>query len=150
MAAHSLGAALATLYVVENMKKHTITHPVVCTFASPRVGDTTFVDTFNGFGLAAWRVVNAPDLVPNVPPDIWGYRHVDAITLVDSTGAVQPTLACAHALTTYLHLLDAARPIDADCAVTAEEALLLREQLPDPASADLIRSVIEGVHAGDA
>jgi hypothetical protein len=148
--AHSLGAALSTLYVVDNMKNHTITNPLVCTFASPRVGDKTFVDTFNGFGLTSWRIVNAPDLVPNVPPDVWGYRHVDALTLVDSTAEVQPTLACAHAITTYDHMLDATRPVDGDCAVTPEEAALIRDQLPDPATAEQIRSAIEGVHAGDA
>ena len=147
--AHSLGAALATLYVVDNMKNHTITNPLVCTFASPRVGDATFVGTFNGFGLTSWRIANVPDLVPNIPPDTWSYRHVDALTLVDSSGQVQPTLACAHAITTYDHMLDATRPVDADCAVTPEEAAMIRAELPDPATADQIRNVIEGVHAGD-
>jgi len=148
--AHSLGAALATLYVVDNVKHHGINHSLVCTFASPRVGDQTFVNTFNGFSLTSWRIVNAADLVPNVPPDVWAYRHIDTLALVDSTGEVQPTLACAHAMTTYDHMLDTTRPVDTDCAVTAEEAQLLREQLPDPATADQIRSVIEGARAGDA
>ena len=147
--AHSLGAALATLYVMDNMANHTITNPLVCTFASPRVGDKTFVDRFNGFGLTSWRIANVPDLVPNLPPDTFSYGHVDTLTLVDSTGEVQPKLACAHAITTYDHMLDATRPVDAGCAVTPEEARLIREQLPDPATADQIRSAIEGVHAGD-
>jgi hypothetical protein len=148
--AHSLGAALATLYVVDNMNHHNVSNPLVYTFASPRVGDQTFVNTFNGFGLTSWRIVNAPDLVPNVPPDIWGYRHVDQLALVDSSGEVQPTLACAHAMTTYYHMLDPARPVDADCAVTPEEAQQLRDQLPDAATAEQLLAAIEGVRGGDA
>ena len=148
--AHSLGAALCTLYVVENLSKHTIGHPLVCTFASPRVGDKTFVDTFNGFELTSWRIANAPDIVPNIPPDIWGYGHVDTLTLLDSSFSVQPTPACAHALSTYDHMLDPAQPVDPACAITDEEARLLREQLPDPATADQEQNVISGVHSGDA
>jgi hypothetical protein len=148
--AHSLGAALATLYVVENMKKHAIPNPLVCTFASPRVGDQTFVSTFNGLGLTSWRIVNAPDLVPNVPPDIWGYRHVDALTLVNSTGQVQPTLPCAHAMSTYDHMLDPAKPVDPGCTVTAEEAQRLLDPIPELAIQEQIDAATSGVRAGDA
>jgi hypothetical protein len=150
VAGHSLGAALATLYVVENTKKHAIANPLVCTFASPRVGDQTFVDTFNGFGLTSWRIENVPDWAPDLPPDVWGYRHVDAVTLVDSSAAVQPTLACSHAITTYFHMLDPAQPVRPECVLTEEEARRLREQLPDPATADQEVNATSGVHSGDA
>lgn len=147
--AHSLGAALCTLYVVDNVKNHSITNPLVCTFASPRVGDQTFVDTFNGFGLTSWRIANAQDIVPKVPWGAWSYRHVDTLTLVDSFDKVQPTAGCAHAMRTYFHLLDAAQPLDPECTVTEEEAQRLREQLPDPAMAEQEQNAIAGVHAGD-
>jgi hypothetical protein len=148
--AHSLGSALATLYVVENMKKHAIQNPLVCTFASPRVGDKTFVGTFNGFGLTSWRIVNAPDIVPNLPPDIWGYRHVDTETLVNSTGEVQPTLGCAHAMSTYAHMLEPSNPVDPACGVTAEEASMLRDPVPELAIQEQIDDATSGVRAGDA
>ena len=148
--AHSLGAALCTLYVVDNLKKRAIQNPLVCTFASPRVGDQTFVDTFNGFGLTSWRIVNAQDIVPNVPPDVWSYRHVDALSLFDSFDKVQPTAGCAHAMPTYFHLLDASQPLDPECTVTEEESQRLREQLPDPAMAEQEQNAIAGVHSGEA
>ena len=43
---HSLGSALATLYVMENAYGDKIYNPTICTFASPRVGDATFVVGF--------------------------------------------------------------------------------------------------------
>jgi predicted lipase len=39
---HSLGAALATLYVLDNALTDRIRNPSIYTFASPRVGDSTF------------------------------------------------------------------------------------------------------------
>ena len=45
---HSLGSALACLYVLENAKTNKSPTPIVCTFASPRVGDRAFVTAFNG------------------------------------------------------------------------------------------------------
>jgi triacylglycerol lipase len=74
---HSLGAALATLYVMENAKTEQIANPMLCTFASPLVGDATFATTFNSLGLTSWRIDNIKDLVTKVPPTILGFRHVD-------------------------------------------------------------------------
>ena len=44
---HSLGSSLATLFVMENASKGKFDITMLCTFASPRVGDTQFVHTFN-------------------------------------------------------------------------------------------------------
>ena len=33
---------------------------------------------FNGLVLTSWRVVNAPDLVPKLPPQILGFTHVNS------------------------------------------------------------------------
>jgi hypothetical protein len=43
-----VGAALATLYVMENTRTDQVSTPVLCTFASPFVGDSTFAAAFNG------------------------------------------------------------------------------------------------------
>lgn len=105
---HSLGAALSTLYVLDNASNSRINNPLVCTFGSPRVGDAGFVGAFNALDLTSWRVVNAPDIIPDLPPKVFGYRHVAERSLFDSTGKVKSTLACAHAIETYLSLLDPA------------------------------------------
>lgn len=105
---HSLGAALCTLYVLDNATNVRINTSLVCTFGSPRVGNTKFVRAFDALSLTSWRIVNAPDIIPDLPPKVFGYRHVREKSLVDSTGKVKPTLACAHAIETYLSLLDPA------------------------------------------
>jgi hypothetical protein len=53
--------------------------PALCTFASPAVGDSSFATAFNGLGLPSWRVVNAPDLVPKLPPQILSFTHVNSL-----------------------------------------------------------------------
>ena len=112
---HSLGAALCTLYVLENATKQLIVNPVLCTFASPRVGNASFVNTFNALDLTSWRIVNAPDFVPNLPPDIFGFQHINVLSLFNSTGKVKSSLSCAHDMATYLSLLDPALQPAADC-----------------------------------
>jgi hypothetical protein len=95
---HSLGAALATLYTLENALTDKIPNPGLCTFASPFVGDSTFAGAFNGLGLTSWRIVNSPDIVPNLPPEILGFTHINTLQLYNSSGNVQPSLSCWHAL----------------------------------------------------
>jgi hypothetical protein len=121
---HSLGAALANLYTLENARTDQISNPVLCTFASPFVGDSTFAATFNGLGLTSWRIVNAPDLVPKLPPQILGFAHVDTEQMFDSTGKVNSSLSCWHALATYLSLVDPTRQPGADCQLTPAVARL--------------------------
>jgi predicted chitinase len=116
---HSLGGALTTLYVMENAKAGQIRNPLICTFASPRVGDATFVAAFNALGLVSWRVANTPDLVPGLPPESFGFEHVGALHAVTSTGKVKASIGCWHALSTYLSLIDTTLQPDADCRVTS-------------------------------
>jgi hypothetical protein len=116
---HSLGAALGTLYVLDNAANAQLTNPLLCTFGSPRVGDPAFVQRFNALGLTAWRVANAPDLVTMVPPPILGYDHVDTLCGVDSRGVVTSSLPCFHAMSTYEHMLDASYPGSAACPASA-------------------------------
>jgi predicted lipase len=39
-------------------------------FASPRLGNATFVDTFHELGIAALRIENKGDVVPDVPGEL--------------------------------------------------------------------------------
>ena len=120
---HSLGAALATLYTLENALTDKIPNPGLCTFASPFVGDSTFAGAFNGLGLTSWRIVNAPDIVPNLPPEILGFTHINTLQLYNSSGNVQPSLSCWHALATYLSLIDPTLQPDPDCRLLAAPAV---------------------------
>ncbi len=136
VAGHSLGSALASLYVLENAKTKRLQTPMVCTFASPRVGDAGFVAAFNGLGLTSWRFANGPDIVPQLPPEFLGFRHVSALIPLSSTGKVQPTFACWHALTTYLSLINPALQPGGECALTTARAPLTpsakaRSAIPD-------------------
>jgi GH25 family lysozyme M1 (1,4-beta-N-acetylmuramidase) len=130
---HSLGAALATLYVMENAQTEKIINPLLCTFASPLVGDATFASAFNALGLTSWRVDNAPDLVTKVPPEILGFAHVDTLVPVNSAGKVLPFVNCWHSLATYLSLIDETKQPDAGCRLLVAAA-------PLPRAAALLRA----------
>jgi hypothetical protein len=128
---HSVGAALATLYVMENARTDQVSNPALCTFASPLVGDSTFAAAFNGLQLTSWRIVNEPDIVPKLPPEILGFTHVDAEQRFSSIGKVRSSLSCWHALATYLSLVDPALHPGADCELTT---LLAAAALPPTAA----------------
>jgi C1A family cysteine protease/GH25 family lysozyme M1 (1,4-beta-N-acetylmuramidase) len=127
---HSLGAALATLYVMENAKTEQIANPMLCTFASPLVGDATFATTFNSLGLTSWRIDNIKDLVTKVPPTILGFRHVDQQEQVNSSSKVIPNPICWHSLATYLSLIDPTKQPDNACRLPPSEALPLPRVAP--------------------
>ena len=114
---HSLGSALACLYVLENAKTSKLPTPIVCTFASPRVGDRAFVTAFNGLGLTSSRFAIDQDLVPQLPPESFGFRHVNTLQSLNATGKVQPNFSCWHALTSYLSLVDPSLPPAPACAI---------------------------------
>jgi hypothetical protein len=111
--AHSLGAALATLFVMENDSKRKFDLSTLCTFASPRVGNTEFVHTFNQLPIDSWRIVNTRDIVPKLPPHIpilLDYAHVDAACPFDSSPFAKNGPECWHSMDTYLHWLDPNHP----------------------------------------
>jgi triacylglycerol lipase len=110
---HSLGSALATLYVADNATTTPAKTPLICTFASPRVGDFAFASKFNELGIASWRIVNELDLVPKLP--FIDFEHVDTLYQYNSGSSVTWTLECWHSLATYLHLLDVRQPLDPGC-----------------------------------
>ena len=114
---HSLGAALTTLYVMENAKTKKLKTPMICTFGSPRVGDATFVRVFNSLSLKSWRFAVDQDLAPQIPPEAFGFRHVDALIDLDAKGKIEPSFSCWHAMATYLSLINPALSPDPACAL---------------------------------
>jgi hypothetical protein len=131
---HSLGAALATLYTMENACTKKITNPAICTFASPRVGDADFVSAFNALGLTSWRIVNQPDLVPHLPPESFGFAHVNTLQQYSSTGKVQSSVTCWHSLATYLSLIDPTLQPDKGCWLPSPAVRVQPSASPAPAS----------------
>ena len=111
--AHSLGSALATLYVADNSLTKKVKTPLLCTLASPRVGDYTFATNFNNLGIASWRIVNEPDLVPKLP--IFPFWHIDAEHDCNSLNSAVWSLECWHSIDTYLHLLNPQLPLLSQC-----------------------------------
>ena len=115
---HSLGSALATLFVMENKDKNKFDISTICTFASPRVGNAEFVRQFNLLPLDSWRIVNRQDIVPKLPlhiPVLFGYEHVATSYAFSSEGVVKRNPGCWHAMSTYLHWLDPMIGVDAEC-----------------------------------
>jgi triacylglycerol lipase len=102
---HSLGAALATLLALEVTESGAFATPEVVTFASPLTGDPQFARTYDTEVPNTWRIANVVDLVPKLPPALWGYDHVSQLFQLNSFGKVKMEPACCHHLTTYLYLL---------------------------------------------
>lgn len=115
---HSLGAALATLFVMENKEKKKFDINAICTFASPRVGDLDFVRLFDQLSITSWRIVNQRDIVPKLPPHIplvLEYSHVDTEYSFDSSGFAKNNLLCWHSMATYQHWLNKDSPLTPHC-----------------------------------
>ena len=114
---HSLGSALATLFVMENKEKNKFNITTICTFASPRVGDAEFAEQFNALPLDSWRIVNCQDLVPKLPLHLpfFGYQHVATAYAFSSEGVVKRSLSCWHSMLTYLHWLDPKIDVKPQC-----------------------------------
>ena len=115
---HSLGAALATLFVMENDDKRKFDVSALCTFASPRVGNTEFVHTFNKLPVDCWRIVNKRDVVPKIPfhiPILADYAHVDTAYSFNSSEFARNSLVCWHSMETYLHWLDSKVALLREC-----------------------------------
>jgi hypothetical protein len=120
VAGHSLGAALATLFVMENDAKRKFDLSTLCTFGSPRVGNKEFVRLFNSLPIDSWRLANKPDVVPRLPlhiPLLFDYEHVNLDCPFDSSAFARTNPSCSHAMETYLHWLDATSPLKPECVL---------------------------------
>ncbi len=116
---HSLGSSLATLVAFEAGRLGWAEQVENLTFASPRTGNGKFVRSFNAAVPRSYRLVNNPDVVPKVPPFLFGYRHVDGQLTLNSRGNpdIRNNLGCFHSLQTYLHLLDPSIALEPQCVV---------------------------------
>jgi predicted lipase len=116
---HSLGGAIATLLALDTAANTKFTHPTAYTYASPRVGDPSFVDTYNQLLPNTYRFANRLDIVPKLPlpPQ---YEHVLGLYELNPMLKVKLDILCEHHLTTYLYLLSllsggTVLPLDGDC-----------------------------------
>jgi endonuclease G len=94
---HSLGGAMAILCAADierNMGKKNVD---VCTFGGPRTGKIDFRIRFNHEISRCFRVVDALDIVPHVPPVVTGWNHVGVEIDVNGKGGSSP-----HSLEAYL------------------------------------------------
>lgn len=119
VAGHSLGSALATLFVMENKEKNKFNITTICTFASPRVGDAAFAEQFNALSLDSWSIVNCQDIVPKLPlhRPLFGYQHVATGYAFSSEGVVKRGFrpACWHSMSTYLDWLYPKIDVEPEC-----------------------------------
>lgn len=142
VAAHSLGSALATLYVADNSRTKKVKTPLLCTLASPRVGDYTFATTFDALGIPSWRIVNELDVVPKLP--IFPFWHIQTEHLYNSGSSTRWSLECWHSIYTYLHLLDPKQPLLRSCAWPPPQKVVadapLRQQMPSQADKEIVVS----------
>ena len=51
---------------------------------------------------------------PGFPPTFL-FQHVNAEQVYNLSGNARPSAGCRHPLTTYLHLIDSALPLDTKC-----------------------------------
>lgn len=72
---HSLGAALSTLCALDLVEQKIAANVSVINFGNPRVGNDGFADYFNTRIPNAIRVVNNRDIVPALPPRLFGFMH---------------------------------------------------------------------------
>jgi triacylglycerol lipase len=115
---HSLGSALATLFVLENSVKHKFDITLSSTLASPKVGNLEFKHLFDALPLTSWRIVNTRDVVPKLPPTIpfiLDYEHVAVAYSFDSALFAKKNLGCYHSIDTYLHWLNNSIPLAPEC-----------------------------------
>ncbi|WP_246070632.1 lipase family protein [Paenibacillus kobensis] len=101
---HSLGSSLATIHAFLAGSKNFDVELI--TFASPRVGDSAFVEAFERMNIANTRVFNKPDVVPTVPIELFGYRHLEpGIEINSGLYPIKHSVSCYHALSTYLYVM---------------------------------------------
>ncbi len=106
---HSLGGALAVLNAAELASKSAASNPVMYTFAGPRVGNPSFVQSFNELVRTSWRVVNEHDEVPKIPPTAMGtdgYEHVGREVPISFGGSLPWEWGKDHSLLNYIKQLE--------------------------------------------
>ncbi|NYF81004.1 lipase family protein [Granulicella arctica] len=115
---HSLGSALATLFVLENSVTQSFDISVLSTLASPKVGDLAFKQIFDALPITSWRIVNTQDAIPKLPLTIGNldFEHVEVAYSFDATPFAKQNIGCNHSIDTYLHWLDNSHQVTTECA----------------------------------
>lgn len=108
---HSLGGALATLSAPDASENGGFPQPIVYTFGSPRVGDPEYARAFGEKAAESFRVYNALDAVPMLPPqsykpprkdEVYRYMHVrEGVQLDFANGS----LSANHVIGSYYRAL---------------------------------------------
>jgi predicted lipase len=81
---HSMGGALAQLAALDIKIMYKLPDVKVYTFGSPRVGNSVFEQFFASLMTESWRFTHGRDIVPSVPPQLFGFHHVSReVWLVD-------------------------------------------------------------------
>jgi hypothetical protein len=111
---HSLGGALAELFTLDVA----LSMPGLATrtidFAAPMVGFESWANAYEAQpaqrnpATAAIRVANDYDIVPTLPPSIFGYQHVGALfhAAFYKQGEILPNYLVRHELGNYQTVLD--------------------------------------------
>ena len=74
---HSSGGALATIMAYDILKQYNdYKIAYLFNFGSPRVGNKEFVEDFNNYNITSYRITHYYDMVPHVPEEFLGYRHI--------------------------------------------------------------------------
>lgn len=113
----SLGGALATLHAVVLASCDIPVEAYL--FASPMVGNTAFVNVYNSLVSKSYRIVNKPDVVPQLPGTWLGYEHVNTLFEINSLNypEIKRTISCFHSPEVYLYALGATNVNLSSCSV---------------------------------
>jgi hypothetical protein len=117
---HSLGGSLVTLLGLDVAANTPFKLPTVYSYASPRTGDSQFVDNYNQVVPNSFRIANRLDIVPALPPAAFNYGHVDMFVELKPGIEVKIDPFCRHHLTTHLYVLGkmagvAGLPLNSEC-----------------------------------
>lgn len=106
---HSLGGALATLLscdIAKNTVFSCANSPTSYTFASPRVGDHAFADSYNKAVPKTFRIANRMDAVSMLPTVFpIPYEHVAQHVEILTKPPLYGSIPCLHHLDSYLWLI---------------------------------------------
>ena len=93
---HSLGAALASFAAVELRNTYKENLITFYTYGSPRVGNQVFTDyTLTLFPEGGnQRVTHFNDIVPHLPPTVFGFNHMGDEVWYSKTGADLSYIEC--------------------------------------------------------
>ncbi|OXM13170.1 lipase family protein [Paenibacillus herberti] len=113
---HSLGGAISTLAALDLAVNSVFRSPIVYTYASPRVGNSQFAETYAKAVTRSFRVANGNDIVTYLPPLVYQeprtkliyyYSHVSELSELDFNGG---SFSGNHVLVNYFNALAEKEP----------------------------------------